>query len=435
MRKTLKIVFLLIFSVHFAQEKPLRFSLQEAIDYTLTHNYDLLIAANNIEKAQKKIWENTAIGLPQINGNVDYNYNINRPLIFLGDTLKFEAGQQKTLSANVQASQLLFSGSYLVGLQSAKAFKQISVMSKEKAESELKQAVINAYAAVIIAGENLKILEKNVKTGEKNLHDIKEIYKAGLGEEQAVDQMSYNLLSLKSAKDYATRQKENALNSLKFIMGLNQNKAAVLTTSLEEIIQEDLIEIHENKDFNLKNHIDYRLAKHQVTLNELQVKHQKSMALPTLSTFLQHSHNWSTNDASLFNKFENHYPSTIWGLRLEVPIFSSLQRRAKTQQAKIELENAEIERIKTEQKLIQEVKNAYLNYENALERYQINRQRVELTRKIFGKEQIKYFEGLSSNMDLTNTEFQMYEAENEYISSALELITSKTALYQALGKY
>lgn len=106
-----------------------------------------------------------------------------------------------------------------------------------------------------------------------------------------------------------------------------------------------------------------------------------------------------------------------------------------TQQAQLDLANAEIEREKTEQRLVQEVKNNYLQYENALDRYYTNKERVKLTRKIFEKEQIKYFEGLSSSMDLSNTEVQMYQAENELISSAMDLISAKAAFHQSIGTY
>ncbi|MXV39023.1 hypothetical protein GO491_10115 [Flavobacteriaceae bacterium Ap0902] len=444
---TLMLLSIVVWSI--AQERPSHYTLEEAIEYTLVHNYDILVAENEIEKAQKKIWETTAAGLPQIDGTVDYMYNIQKGTMFLDQSAfnpnipadapltAIEIGQRQTLSAKAQVSQLVFSGSYLVGLQSAKAFKQISLMSKEKAKAVLKEAVTNAYAAVVVADENLVILNKNLETASKNLYEITEIYKVGLGDEQSVDQMSYNLLSLEAAKNYAERQRQNALNSLKFIMGLDQKDALVLTTTMQEIVEEDLLlpadQIEESTVID--NHIDYKIAAHQVTINELQVKYQKSMALPTLTTFLQHSENWSTDYDPLFEEMSNHYPATIWGVSLQIPIFSSLQRSAITQQAQYDLEIAEIERQRTEQRLVQEVKNAYLNYENAVENYQTNQERVALTRKIYEKEQIKYFEGLSSNIDLSNTEVQMYEAENQYITSALELITAKTEFYQALGRY
>ena len=184
MKNFFLIIIMLIFSAANAQES---FTLQEAVDYTLSNNYDILKANLEIEKAQKKVWETTATGLPHIDASVDYNYNIDVPVaVFQGEVIPL--GSKQTLTPAIQATQLLFSGSYLVGLQSAKAYKEISNKAKEKTEAELTEAVINAYSAVIIAEENQEIISKNVTAAEKNLNDITSIFNAGFVEEQDVDQ-------------------------------------------------------------------------------------------------------------------------------------------------------------------------------------------------------------------------------------------------------
>lgn len=417
----------------FAQEE-MRFSLEEAIQHTLSHNFDMLKADLEIEKAERKVWETTATGLPHIDGAIDYQNNIQMQKIFLMDTV-FQAGQKQNISPSIQINQLIFSGSYIVGLQSAKAYKEISGLAKEKTKAQLTEAVINAYAAVAIADENLAILEKNVASSEKNLNDIKEIYKAGFTEEQNVDQINYTLKQLMTSKNYAQRQRQSALNSLKFIMGVDQDARLVLTNNLDDLMMDHLALLRDDLKAEIDKHIEYKIANHQVKTSELQVKYQKTMALPSLSTYLSHSENWSTNEAALFKDFGNHFASTIWGLKLNVPIFSSFERRAKTQQAQIDLEMAEVERKKTEQKLIQDVRNAEVAYDNAIESYYTSKELVNLSSKILEKEQIKFNEGISSSMDLTNAEEQLFRAQNQYIQAAFDVMQSKTALYQALGQY
>lgn len=417
----------------FAQEE-MRFSLEEAIQHTLSHNFDMLKADLEIEKAERKVWETTATGLPHIDGAIDYQNNIQMQKIFLMDTV-FQAGQKQNISPSIQINQLIFSGSYIVGLQSAKAYKEISGLAKEKTKAQLTEAVINAYAAVAIADENLAILEKNIKSSEKNLNDITEIYKAGFTEEQNVDQIIYTFKQLLASKNFAQRQRQSALNSLKFIMGVDQDTHLVLTNNLDDLMVDHLALLRDDLKAEIDKHIDYKIANHQVLTNELQVKYQKTMALPSLSTYLSHSENWSTNEAALFKDFGNHFASTIWGLKLNVPIFSSFERRAKTQQAQIDLEMAEVERKKTEQKLIQDVRNAEVAYDNAIESYYTSKELVNLSSKILEKEQIKFNEGISSSMDLTNAEEQLFRAQNQYIQAAFDVMQSKTALYQALGQY
>ncbi|MDG4949903.1 TolC family protein [Weeksellaceae bacterium KMM 9724] len=433
MKNRLLIMLSMLGVFSFAQEE-MRFSLEEAIQHTLTNNYDIVKADLEIKKAERRVWETTATGLPHIDGAVDYQNNIQMQKIFLMDTV-FQAGQKQNFSPSIQINQLIFSGSYIVGLQSAKAYKEISGLAKEKTKAQLTEAVINAYAAVAIADENLAILEKNVASSEKNLNDIKEIYKAGFTEEQNVDQINYTLKQLMTSKNYAQRQRQSALNSLKFIMGVDQDARLVLTNNLDDLMMDHLALLRDDLKAEIDKHIDYQIANHQVKTSELQVKYQKTMALPSLSTYLSHSENWSTNEAALFKDFGNHFASTIWGIKLNVPIFSSFERRAKTQQAQIDLEMAEVDRKKTEQKLIQDVRNAEVAYDNAIESYYTSKDLVDLSSKILEKEQIKFNEGISSSMDLTNAEEQLYRAQNQYIQAAFDVMQSKTALYQALGQY
>lgn len=328
-----------------------RFSLQEAIEYTLKNNHDILKADLEIEKAQKRVWETTATGLPHIEASVDYQNNIQLQKIFIMDTV-FQAGQKQNLAPSIQVNQLLFSGSYIVGLQSAKAYREISNLAKTKTQAQLTEAIINAYAAVVIATENLDIIQNNLNSAERNFYEISEIYKEGFTEEQNVDQIQYTLTQLETSLSFAKRQKESALNSLKFLMGIEQNHPIVLISDLEDFMMDNLNLLQDNLETQIENHIDYQIAEHQVKTGELQVKYQKSMSLPTLSTFISHSENWSTNEAALFKNFGNHFAATIWGIQLNIPIFSSFERRARTQQAQIDLDIAEVERQKNAAKVI-----------------------------------------------------------------------------------
>lgn len=433
--KKLSFIWLLLSSISIlAQEKAQTFSLNEAVEYTLQNNYDVLTAQVDLAKAQKQVWEATATGLPQISATSDYNYNIDIPTAYFNGQ-EVAMGSKKSLSFGATASQLLFSGAYIVGLQSAKAYKDISNMSIEKTKASLKEAVINAYAGVVIADENLTILEHNIEVAEKNYQDIYETFKVGLTEEQNVDQLNYTLTQLKTTRNVAKRQKESAINSLKFLMGVPQDEKINLSTTLDDLMQENLNLMSNDLTSDVKNHIDYRIANHQILTSELQVKLQKSQALPTLSTYLSYTKNSYTDKSDLFSGFKTWFPTTIWGVSLNIPIFSSLSRTAQTQQAKLDLENAKINKEEVEEELVQNLKNAQLAYESAMESYYTSKDLVALSQKIYDKENIKFTEGLTTSTDLTTSETQLYDSQSQYIQAIFDVIQSKTALYQALGKY
>ena len=113
-----------------AQTKPvLSFSLKEAQDYAYANNYDLKNSAYDVQIAKKMVRQNTAIGLPQVDAGIDYIDYLAVPVMVLPDELA-QMFHQNTISftekynttARAKLTQLIYSGQYLVGLQTAKAY-------------------------------------------------------------------------------------------------------------------------------------------------------------------------------------------------------------------------------------------------------------------------------------------------------------------------
>ena len=207
MKNKLVLTLLLLLSLVHAQEKKqtYSFSLQQAIDHALQHNYSAINASRDIEAAKKKKWETTTMGLPQINAGLDYqnNFELQKSLIpaqFFGgnpgEFMEVAFGTKHNMNAHATLSQLIFDGSYLVGLQSARTYLKISENAKIKTNQELREIVINAYGNVLLADESITILGKNKTILEKTLNDTREIYKNGLIEEENVEQLQITLASI-----------------------------------------------------------------------------------------------------------------------------------------------------------------------------------------------------------------------------------------------
>ena len=164
--------------VGFSQETPTSFSLQEAIDFALQNNRTAKNASSDIEAAKQQKWETTATGLPQISASIDYQNFLKQQVSLIpaeffggnpGEFTEVIFGTKQSATATATLTQKIFDGSYLVGLQSAKVYLQISKNAKEKTDLEVRKAVIDAYGNVLLAEESVAVLERNVETLEKNL--------------------------------------------------------------------------------------------------------------------------------------------------------------------------------------------------------------------------------------------------------------------------
>ncbi|WP_028607497.1 TolC family protein [Olleya sp. ITB9] len=431
--KNLILVFSLILtSIAVGQEAPTNMSLQEAIDYALENNRTAKNAALDIEAAIKQKWETTATGLPQLNAAVDYQNALKRNVFVFGDQV-IQVGSKHTLTGTATLSQLLFDGSYLVGLQSAKVYLEISKNAKTKTDLEVRKAVINAYGNVLLAEESVAILERNISVLEKNLNDITKIFENGLEEEESVEQLKITLSSVKSNLNNTTRLKDLAYQMLNLTIGKPINDTTVLTEDLDALALQNIKLELLDTDNSIENNIDYKIAQNDKTSKELLVKLEKSKALPSLSAFINGGYTGNRESFNFTNTNEKWYGSSIFGVSLNVPIFSSGMRSAATQRAKINLEKADINLTETEQMLNLQIESAKSDYQFAIEDYQNKKENLTLAERIETKNQTKFFEGIGSSFELRQAQTQLYTAQQELLQTMLDVITKKAELETLLN--
>ena len=294
MKKTLLLLGILtIFQIN-AQE-TISLSLEQAIAYGLKNSYATINASRDIDAAKLKKWETTTIGLPQISATIDYQNWIKQQVSLLpaeffggnaGEFAEVAFGTKHNMNATATLTQLIFDGSYLVGLQSAKTYLKISENAKEKTELSIREAIINSYGNVLLSEESIGILTNNIATLEQNLTEINQIYLNGLAEEESVEQLQITLSSVKSQLLKVKQLKDVAYKMLNITLGIDIQTKTTLTDNLNYLATKYTdINVLSN-EFDVENHIDFKIAKNNETASELLLKLEQSKALPTLSSFV-----------------------------------------------------------------------------------------------------------------------------------------------------
>jgi outer membrane protein len=439
MNKYFYVICFLVFTLTSgAQESPITLSLNKAIDLALENSYNTRAAANDIASAKEKVWETTTIGLPQINGAIDYQNFLKQPITVAdinGDGVdeEFVFGTKQNVNASVTLSQLLFDGTYLVGLQSAKTFLKISEQAKEKTDLVTREAVINAYGNVLISENSILILENNIKILQKNYDDAKKIYENGLNEEEDVEQLLITLGDVKNQLNSVKRLNEIAYQMLNLTLGNSIDTKLVLTDTLDSLTEENITIDLVGETFLFENHIDYRIAENDREAKRLMMRLEQSKNLPSLSAFVNYGTQAFSNEFSFFDNNQRWFQSSLLGVSLKVPIFSSFGRKSKTAQAKIALNTADLRLEETKQRLELQAKKAKSDYQLSIESYQTAKKNLGLAERIEKKQRIKFFEGLSSSFNLLQAQTQLYTQQQNYIQSMLNVITNKAALENALN--
>lgn len=433
------------------QGAPMTFSLKQAQDYAIINNVNAKNSAIDIKLAKKKIWETTAIGLPQVNAQANYQHLFKVPVLSLGGSSFLETtlpagsiltsdditnenvhlgftpsdpialGVKDNTTLDITVSQLIFSGEYLVGLQAAKVFYQISGQSQKKTELELKESVGNTYSLVLVLEQSKKTLEQSLGNLKKTLADMQAMNRQGFIENTDVDQIELTSLNLTNGVNSINRQIEASRDLLKFQLGMSFDSEIVLTDDLESTAGIMNLESVLAAKFNIENNIDYQIVSIQEKVGNLNLKREQSGYLPSLAAVYRHSE--KVNKPAF-----DFAPADVFQLSLNIPIFSSGQRIAKVQQRRLELKKITNTKNNVANGLQLEFVNARNEMTSAYEKFLNEKKNIELTNRIYEKTLIKYENGLSSSLDLTNAQNQYLTAQSNYYNAIYALITAKNKL-------
>ncbi|MFH1120587.1 MAG: TolC family protein [Bacteroidota bacterium] len=454
--KTLSILLLLLFvqaTLH-AQENKTQagyLSLKQAQEYAIQNNTGNKNAIIDLELAKKKIWETTAIGLPQLSAQANYQHLFKVPELSLGGStflttdlstetpitagdilnnkvyLGFNPsdpiplGVKDNTTLDFTLTQLVFSGEYLVGLQASKVYYQMSDQSQRKTVNDLKESVANTYSLVLMLEQTHEKLAKSLVNLNSTLNEMREVFKQGLIENTDVDQLEMMSLNLTNTVNSVNRQVGTAKNLLKFQMGMPFETDIQLTDDLEALAGGSNLESISVSNFDLGRNIDFQILTTQEKLGNLNLKREKSTFLPNLAAVYRHTE--KVNKPAF-----DFTPADIFQLSLNIPIFSSGQRIVRVQQRKLELEKITNLKENAALGLKLDFESSRNELATAFENYLNNKKNIELTNRIYEKTLIKFKEGISTSMDLTNAQNQYLTAQSNYYNAIYSLIKAQNKI-------
>jgi outer membrane protein TolC len=426
-----------------AQALPESLSLEEAVAFGLTHNRSIINADREIQKSKKERWMTIASGLPQISSEVNYQNFLEMPVSLVpaeffggnpGEFAELTFGTEQNMIGTFKVEQLIFDGSYLVGLEASKVYLSISQNLFEKSNLETRKIITNLYSNVLLAQYNIVLLEKNIASLKDNLNEIHQLFRNGFDEEESVEQTQLTLAQTNSRLKYAKNLLKVEQDMLKFVIGYPLEAYLKLTDDLEDIFSEELYFETLPSVENIENNIDIRIADNNVKAESLLLKLEKSKALPKVNAFVNRTFTGNSNEFTFTDSDQKWYGSTLLGLNVKIPIFSSLGRNASTQKAKISLDQAKTQLEETQSKVRIEVDAALSDYQLSIDNYYTEKENLRLAERIERKNQNKFYEGMVKSFELRMAQLQLYTAQNNFVAAIQKVINNKISLETLLNQ-
>jgi outer membrane protein TolC len=443
--KFLSALWLVCISVayHAQQAEPdqLSFGLKEAQDYAVKNNPGLKGVRFDADAAALQTKQLLGIGLPQLNGSVEYQNFLNLPTSIVpgefigapGQDLRLQFGVPQQMTAGLSASQLLFDGSWLVGLEASKSYAKLQQQQVALTERDVRKNVMDSYGLVLIAQEGLGLLEQNRSILLQTLAESSLLLKEGFVEEQTVDQLQLNLNDLDNRIANAQAQVTLTKNLLKFNMGMPLEKNISLTATSNELLMDNTAQIL-STTFNPESTLDFQLAKTGLGMQELNLKNERAKVLPNMVAFYSLQTQALRRDFSFQDTSQPWFPVQLWGVRLNVPIFSGGQRYYSNEKAKVNVYKTTETVNAAKEGLSLEYYTAKTEYQNALGNFNLTKSNYQLAQKIQNTTLIKFKEGIASSFDLAQSNSQVLMAQGNYVQAMLALFNAQTKLQKSLNQ-
>ena len=421
----------------FGQTEALKLSLKDAQAYAITHNKNVMASRMDVEASRRTLAEMVTNTLPQISASGNFTDNLKLVTTLIpgdffgkpGEKIPVTFGSQFNSTANIQAGLALFNAPVYIGIESARLARQLSMESLVKSEQDTKESVAQAYYLILISEKSLEILDSNIANLKETLRSTRAMYQAGMAESTDVDQMISNLTAVENSRSSMQRTIELNYNLLRFQLGLSAGSGIILTETLEGIEAAINVDALMSQEFDHRQNVNYKLIEGQERMSSLMVRSEKAAVLPTLSGFYTYGSMGMGDKLGQLSWF----PNSMVGIQIAFPIFNSTQRYQRIKKAQINLDKARTTKdMVTDQLLLQEKQLRY-NLVNANLQYKNTKDNIDVSQRVYASTENKFRQGMASSLELTQANTLYLQAENNYITSLMNLLQTKLALDKLLN--
>lgn len=442
------------------------FDLRMCLDYALTNAVPVQNARLDERIADARVRETAGAGLPQISGSVGVNHNIQLRRFFTtyspdsfffggqaipglqeGDVVSAQNFFQLKSSgdAGITVNQLLFNGSYIVGLQAANAYRELSMRTTDRQVSEVVDQVTRSYYLVVINRERIKLFDENLSRIDTLLRNTSALFEKGFVESIDVDRLKVARNNLTTERERFSNLMQLSVELLKFQMNYPMDQPLRVTGVIAESDVTVDLNGYQNA-FSYEDRPEIRVLEVTRRLQSLNLRSNYAAALPSLVAYGNLGKaTQSPNLAGLFRTQtdltdngqvgpDSWYSYSFIGLSVNFPIFSGLQRTYRIQQEKISLNKLENGIRQAKAGVDLEVRQSLLNYQNALRSMESQKLNVALAQNISRVARVKYEQGVGSNLEVIDAETSLRESQVNYYNAVYDALIAKVGLDKAYGK-
>ena len=418
-------------------------SLQQAVDQALETNTNVLNAELDNEIAKKQISEFLSSGLPQLSATLDFNKNLTLRKQFIpansfdptGDpdeVIALAFGVPNNSYGMLQFEQMLFDGSFFVGLEAARTFTELTRKQHVLSKIEVVEGVTKAYYTVLINYKMAELVERNFARLDTLLRDTKLMYDNGFAEKLDVDRIKVQYNNTKVEYDNMQNLLSFSEMLLNYHMGIELETTLMLTDDIENLGLE--YELEKTNTFEASHRVEYTSLQTQQRLNEIDLKNIRSQYIPKLNFYANYGgSNGTLATGDMFNVGDWRSFSAI-GINAKMTLFDGFKKRSVAQQRKFKAKQLEYDLSTLYGLIALEVTDSKNKYNKSIDNMMAQKENMDLALSVYNATDTKYKSGVGSNSEVLDADASLKQAQTNYFNALYSALLSKVELKKALGE-
>lgn len=410
------------------------FDLKRCIEVGLQKNYDIRIMRNNQEISDNNLTVGNAGYLPSVDLTTGYSGSVNNTTQNLanGEKNKNNDIHNQLLNAGVNLNWTVFDGFNIqTNHQRLKELQRMGELNTRLTIENFVSGLTSEYYNYIQQNIRLKNLKSAVKLSKERLRIVEARYEIGAGSRLDLQQakVDFNSDSSRLIKQYEVLYTSR--------ISLNQMMAA---DNIEQLIvtTDSIIEFNQfiNKDDiwqkTLSSNTFLLLSNKNKNLSLLDLKTAQSENYPYLKLNAGYGYTKNIYNTGTIDNQNN--LGLTYGLTLGFNLFDGFNRKRKQKNARIEVENKELQYEQTILSLKADFSNMWMAYRNNIDLTNLEKENVQTAKENHEIAIERYKLGDLSGIELREAQNSLLEAEERLVQAEYNTKLCEISLMQISGQ-
>jgi outer membrane protein len=403
-------------------------------------------AQANLRSAETQVQAEWMDFAPDLNVTADVSRSFGRT--FSQEQLGFIQESTDNLRMTGRSSITVFNGfENVASLNQARNQAEANDLGLERTQREVVFTVMDRYIALIESREIVRVRREELEARRQQLRQIEEFVDAGSRPVSDLYQEQANVAEAEQRLLQAQREREVSKTRLIQTLQLNPREPYrfEVPALAADTLSKEQYDLSALMDEAFRQRLDLKAAQAEQRASQQGIRSARSAYYPSLSISGSYGTDWTSRprpipqenggaiEPGFSRQLDNNRSGSV-GLSLSIPIFDRFQRETQIERARVDAQNAQYALEDQRQQVALQVRQAYLDYRNAVQQLEAANKRLRAARQARAAAQERYNLGSASIVELQNATRDFVDAASQQVRARYNLIFQKKQIDYHVGR-